>query len=85
MADGTYCDVISGSLENGACTGYEILVSGGSVSVWIPTSNEDPMISIHECKYATLHIFVTSREFLTTRQLGAQHCWICLLITIAKS
>ena len=79
MADGTYCDVISGSLENGACTGYEIIVSGGSVSVWIPTSNEDPMISIHECKYVTPHIFVTSH------QSGAQHCWIRLLITIAES
>jgi alpha-amylase len=48
MAEGTYCDVISGNLEDGACTGLSITVdSTGYVSLDISNDQDDPMIAIH--------------------------------------
>ena len=45
---GQYCDVISGNLENGRCTGDVITVqSDGRASISISNSQEDPMIAIH--------------------------------------
>ncbi|CAG0891410.1 unnamed protein product [Darwinula stevensoni] len=45
---GDYCDVISGSLENGSCTGKVITVNGsGMANINISASEEDPVIAIH--------------------------------------
>ncbi|CAG0899120.1 unnamed protein product, partial [Cyprideis torosa] len=45
---GDYCDVISGSKENGGCTGKTITVdAGGMAYIDISASEEDPMIAIH--------------------------------------
>ncbi|XP_055332054.1 pancreatic alpha-amylase-like [Paramacrobiotus metropolitanus] len=48
LPPGTYCDVISGNLENGRCSGKSIVV-GPTRSARFEISNrdEDPMIAIH--------------------------------------
>ncbi|KAK2139807.1 hypothetical protein LSH36_1599g00011 [Paralvinella palmiformis] len=46
---GTYCDVISGNLHNGSCTGRSISVSDdGRTFVYISHLWTDPMIAVHE-------------------------------------
>ncbi|XP_053682119.1 alpha-amylase 2-like [Sabethes cyaneus] len=48
LPSGTYCDVISGSLERGNCTGRQIVVqSNGQAKVSIPVDAEDGVIAIH--------------------------------------
>ncbi|XP_055958799.1 alpha-amylase [Patella vulgata] len=48
LPSGTYCDVISGNLENGRCTGKTIQVGGDSKAhINVGHSWEDPMIAIH--------------------------------------
>ncbi|CAF3233557.1 unnamed protein product [Rotaria sp. Silwood2] len=48
LPTGRYCDVISGQLEKGRCTGKIIMVqSDGKVEVNIADTDEDPMIAIH--------------------------------------
>ncbi|XP_055958798.1 alpha-amylase-like [Patella vulgata] len=48
LPGGTYCDVISGNLENGSCTGKTIQVGGdGKAQINVGHSWEDPMIAIH--------------------------------------
>lgn len=44
LADGLYCDVISGTSNNGACTGSGFTVSGGSFSASVPARSA---IAIH--------------------------------------
>ncbi|KAK7047174.1 hypothetical protein VNI00_006840 [Paramarasmius palmivorus] len=44
LADGSYCDVISGSSSNGACTGTGITVSGGQFTATVPARSA---IAIH--------------------------------------
>ena len=45
---GTYCDVISGHLQGGGCTGKEVVVGpDGTADVTVCSSCEDPMIAIH--------------------------------------
>ncbi|EEB90215.1 hypothetical protein MPER_11606 [Moniliophthora perniciosa FA553] len=44
LADGNYCDVISGSSSNGACTGVGITVSGGTFNANVPPRSA---IAIH--------------------------------------
>ncbi|KAJ8931439.1 hypothetical protein NQ314_015648 [Rhamnusium bicolor] len=45
---GTYCDVISGSLENGMCTGKSVTVdSSGRAAISLSTSDFDDVIAIH--------------------------------------
>lgn len=45
---GSYCDVISGNLENGRCTGKTITVGGdGKAQFSISNRDEDPMVAIH--------------------------------------
>ncbi|WBB76040.1 alpha-amylase family glycosyl hydrolase [Micromonospora sp. WMMD1128] len=39
LADGSYCDVVSGSATAGGCTGGTITVSGGRATVTIPANN----------------------------------------------
>lgn len=45
---GTYCDVISGSLSNGSCTGKSVTVeSDGNANIRIGASQEDGVLAIH--------------------------------------
>lgn len=45
---GTYCDVISGSLSNGSCTGKSVTVgSDGNANIVIGNSEEDGVLAIH--------------------------------------
>ncbi|CAF1544604.1 unnamed protein product [Rotaria magnacalcarata] len=45
---GQYCDVISGNLDNGRCTGKIVTVQGdGQTQVAISKNDQDPMIAIH--------------------------------------
>jgi len=45
---GSYCDVISGNVENGRCTGKTITVGGdGKAQFSISNRDEDPMVAIH--------------------------------------
>jgi hypothetical protein len=46
---GTYCDVISGSKLNGACTGKRVIVaSNGRADIVIYYYEEDGVLAIHE-------------------------------------
>ena len=48
LAQGQYCDIISGYLEQGRCTGKIISVQAdGRASITISNSEADPMIAIH--------------------------------------
>jgi alpha-amylase len=48
LPQGQYCDIISGYLEQGRCTGKTITVQGdGKTSLTISNSEADPMIAIH--------------------------------------
>lgn len=47
MADGSYCDIISGSKTNGRCTGKTVTVSGGNVNVQLGQSEDDAVLAIH--------------------------------------
>jgi len=47
MPDGNYCDVITGDIVNGQCTGRVVTVSGGNVPISIPAGAEDAMVAIH--------------------------------------
>ncbi|KAJ9593301.1 hypothetical protein L9F63_015176, partial [Diploptera punctata] len=48
LSTGTYCDVISGSLENGSCTGKSVTVgSDGTGYVEILSSEDDGVLAIH--------------------------------------
>ncbi|XP_032821982.1 alpha-amylase-like [Petromyzon marinus] len=45
---GTYCDVISGNLSGGRCTGAQISVGGdGRAFFQISNASEDPVVAIH--------------------------------------
>ncbi|XP_065336314.1 alpha-amylase A-like [Cloeon dipterum] len=45
---GTYCDVISGKLENGACTGLTIEVAAdGTAAISLPGTSEDGVMATH--------------------------------------
>lgn len=45
---GTYCDVISGNLENGRCTGKTVTVDNeGRAHIQLKTSDEDGVLAIH--------------------------------------
>ncbi|GFN77719.1 alpha-amylase [Plakobranchus ocellatus] len=45
---GQYCDVISGNLENGSCTGASVTVDGsGRANIHVCSNCEDPMLAIH--------------------------------------
>ena len=48
LAQGQYCDVISGNLEQGRCTGKTIVVQAdGRASIAVSNAVADPMIAIH--------------------------------------
>ncbi|CAL8142688.1 unnamed protein product [Orchesella dallaii] len=48
LSAGTYCDVITGSKENGACTGLSVTVgSDGKAQISLTNVTEDPVIAIH--------------------------------------
>jgi hypothetical protein len=48
LSAGTYCDVISGSKLNGACTGKTVTVgSGGTANIVIMHNEEDGVLAIH--------------------------------------
>ncbi|GAB6030326.1 Alphaamylase [Chamberlinius hualienensis] len=45
---GTYCDVISGNVQSGSCTGTSVSVDGsGNAQIFISGSATDPIIAIH--------------------------------------
>jgi alpha-amylase len=45
---GTYCDVISGSKSNGACTGKKVIVgNNGRADIVIASYEEDGVLAIH--------------------------------------
>ena len=48
LPQGTYCDVISGNLESGQCTGKSVHVGGdGRAYINVCSSFDDPMVAIH--------------------------------------
>jgi alpha-amylase len=48
LPQGQYCDVISGNLEQGRCTGKTIAVQGdGRAQITISNFEADPMIALH--------------------------------------
>ncbi|CAH0553098.1 unnamed protein product [Brassicogethes aeneus] len=47
LPDGTYCDVISGDLTNGSCTGKSVVVSGGKANIQLGQNEFDGMVAIH--------------------------------------
>lgn len=49
MPAGSYCDVISGNLVNGSCTGKTVTVGAdGKASISIRNVDEDGILAIHE-------------------------------------
>jgi len=49
LPPGDYCDIISGNLEGGRCTGKTITVdSGRRVTLNISNADEDPMVALHD-------------------------------------
>ncbi|XP_056641155.1 alpha-amylase-like [Diorhabda sublineata] len=45
---GTYCDVITGNLENGSCTGKSVSVDGsGMASISLSSNDDDGVLAIH--------------------------------------
>jgi len=59
LPQGQYCDVISGNIENGQCTGKVISVgSDGRSSIFISSADEDPMIAIN----VEVRIIIASQE-----------------------
>lgn len=71
LPQGTYCDVISGNLENGRCTGNEVHVGGdGRAHISVCHSCEDPMVAIHvgECLETTRSlVFTVDLDYLYFR------------------
>lgn len=48
LPSGTYCDVISGELANGACSGNIVQVKcDGTADIYLPSDGEDAMLAIH--------------------------------------
>lgn len=48
LPQGQYCDVISGNLQQGTCTGKTITVQAdGRAQITVSNTDEDPMIAIH--------------------------------------
>ncbi|GLH05680.1 Alpha-amylase-related protein [Gryllus bimaculatus] len=48
LSQGTYCDVISGSKSNGACSGKSVTVNGdGTAYIEILSSEDDGVLAIH--------------------------------------
>ena len=48
LPQGQYCDVISGNLDQGRCTGKVISVQGdGRAQLIISNTDQDPMVAIH--------------------------------------
>jgi len=47
LPPGVYCDVISGNLENGACTGKTITVNADRGAQFNVPNDSDPVIAIH--------------------------------------
>ncbi|KAK7100025.1 alpha-amylase-like isoform X2 [Littorina saxatilis] len=48
LPQGTYCDVITGDLNNGRCTGGSVNVGGdGRANIHVCSSCDDPMVAIH--------------------------------------
>ena len=55
---GTYCDVISGSRENGVCTGRTVNVGGdGRANIAILHYEEDGVLAIH-VEVRTVSVFI---------------------------
>lgn len=49
LPGGVYCDVISGHVSNGECTGRVVYVdSAGFADLFVSVNDEDPFIAIHE-------------------------------------
>nr|AKN63428.1 alpha amylase [Cosmopolites sordidus] len=47
LPDGTYCDIISGSYEDGQCTGKTLTISGGEVNVQLGADESEAAVAIH--------------------------------------
>jgi len=48
LPGGEYCDIISGKLENGSCTGGTVNVAAdGTVNIFVPGGSEDKVVAIH--------------------------------------
>ena len=59
LAAGTYCDVISGGLVNGACTGKTVTVNAdGTAYIELLTTEDDGVLAIHANVSYEIH-FIT--------------------------
>ena len=48
LPEGTYCDIISGDIEGGQCTGSSYYVfPDGMVNIEINAASEDPIVAFH--------------------------------------
>lgn len=67
LSAGTYCDVISGNLSNGKCTGKSVTVgSDGKALITIGNSEDDGILAIHAevFIYTTMKLYKFIYKFL---------------------
>ncbi|MEV4182688.1 carbohydrate-binding module family 20 domain-containing protein [Streptosporangium canum] len=68
LADGDYCDVISGAAATTGCTGTKVTVSGGKATVKIPANDA---VAIHVNAKATTSTVKVATTFTVTASLSA--------------
>ncbi|GAA2580378.1 hypothetical protein GCM10010399_07670 [Dactylosporangium fulvum] len=68
LADGDYCDVISGTVTGSGCTGTVVSVSAGRATVTIPANNA---VAIHVNAKATTNTTKVATTFTVTASLAA--------------
>lgn len=75
LPQGQYCDIISGFLENGRCTGETITVGGdGHAHIRVCGGCEDPVVAIHIGQYnISGHIKKNNNQ---TYQLSLSLCYV---------
>ncbi|GAA0829767.1 carbohydrate-binding module family 20 domain-containing protein [Streptosporangium amethystogenes subsp. fukuiense] len=68
LADGEYCDVISGAPTGSGCSGTTVTVSGGKATVTIPANNA---VAVHVNAKATTSTVKVATTFTVTASLSA--------------
>ena len=75
---GTYCDVISGSKENGRCTGKSVTVgSDGKAQIVLSKNEDDGIFAIHEQVMIVIvnqFIYINVNYFIEICSLEFEFC-----------